>query len=100
MKYLLELVGLTDRAGKRVRTLSGGMKRRLNLACALVGEVRLLLLDEPTVGADDASRTVMLDAVKRLAGRGCTVVIVSHLSDDIEQLGARRLRLDRGRIAE
>lgn len=98
VKYLLELVNLTDKADKPVSSYSGGMKRRLNLACALVGNVKLLLLDEPTIGADSDSVALMLDAVKRLAEKGCAVLLVSHYSDDINRLCTRTVSLNKGRI--
>ncbi|MBR3298490.1 MAG: ABC transporter ATP-binding protein [Clostridia bacterium] len=100
VRYLLELVNLTDKADKPVSSYSGGMKRRLNLACALIGDVKLLLLDEPTVGADAASVELMLDAIKRLAERGCAVLLVSHHMHEIERLCTRTVELRKGRIEE
>lgn len=98
IRYLLEKVNLTDKADKPVSSYSGGMKRRLNLACALVGNVKLLLLDEPTVGADAASVELILDAVHELAERGCAVLLVSHHSDEIKRLCTRTVELRKGRI--
>ncbi|MBR5949384.1 MAG: ABC transporter ATP-binding protein [Clostridia bacterium] len=98
VRYLLELVNLTDKADKPVSSYSGGMKRRLNLACALIGDVKLLLLDEPTVGADAASVELMLEAVKRLAEKGCAVLLVSHHTDEIKRLCTRTVELRKGRI--
>lgn len=98
VRYLLELVNLSDKADKPVSTYSGGMKRRLNLACALIGGVKLLLLDEPTVGADAASVELMLDAIKALAEKGCAVLLVSHYKDEINRLCTRTVELRKGRI--
>ena len=95
--YLLDLMGLEDKAKKRVETYSGGMKRRLNMAAALVVTPKLLLLDEPTVGADDASVEVMLDTVRRMSERGTAVVLISHISEDIESICTDMLTLDGGR---
>ena len=97
-KYLLELVNLSDKANKPVSSYSGGMKRRLNLACALVGSVKLLLLDEPTVGADTHSTELMLSAIESLRGSGCTVILVSHHRDEIARLADRTVELENGRI--
>ncbi len=98
-KYLLEKVRLTEKANKAVSGYSGGMKRRLNLACALVGDVRLLLLDEPTVGADRPSVELMLAAIKEHAQRGCAVIFVSHHRDEILSIADRIITLDKGVIA-
>jgi len=75
----LALVGLTERAGSLVRTLSGGMKQRLSLACALVHRPRLLLLDEPTVGVDPQLRVTFWAYFRRLAAEGVTIVVSSHV---------------------
>ena len=96
--YLLQLMGLTDKAKKRVETYSGGMKRRLNMAAALVVTPKLLLLDEPTVGADAASVEVMLSTVKRLAERGAAVVLISHIAEDIEGYCTRVITLEEGKL--
>lgn len=96
--YLLDLMNLKDKANKRVETYSGGMKRRLNMAAALVITPKLLLLDEPTVGADDASVRVMLDTVKRMSRRGTAVVLISHITDDIEGVCDRVVTLDGGNV--
>ena len=69
-RYLLEKVNLADKADKPVSTYSGGMQRRLNLACALVGDVKLLLLDEPTVGADENSTEIILNTITALKNGG------------------------------
>jgi ABC-2 type transport system ATP-binding protein len=82
---VLALVGLADRSTSLVRTLSGGMKQRLSLACALVHQPRLLLLDEPTVGVDPQLRVVFWAYFRRLAAEGVTLVISSHVMDEAER---------------
>jgi len=95
---LLALVGLTARAGERVDTYSGGMKRRLNLACGLVHEPRLLLLDEPTVGVDPQSRHHILTAIHGIARQGTTVLYTTHYMEEAERLCDRIAIMDEGRI--
>jgi len=83
-----EVVGLVDlqeRAGSLVRTLSGGMKQRTSLACALVHRPRLLLLDEPTVGVDPQLRATFWVYLRRLADEGVTLVVSSHVMDEAER---------------
>ena len=96
--YLLRLMDLKEKANKRVETYSGGMKRRLNMACALVITPKLLLLDEPTVGADSASVAVMLETVKRLKANGSAIVLISHISDDLSSVCDRILNLSEGKL--
>jgi ABC-2 type transport system ATP-binding protein len=79
------LVGLTERARSPVSTLSGGMKQRLSLACALVHRPRLLLLDEPTVGVDPQLRVQCWDHFRRLNALGVTIVVSSHVMDEAER---------------
>ena len=81
---LLERVGLDFAAGRRVKTYSKGMRQRLGLAQALLGEPRLLLLDEPTTGLDPASRTEFFRIVRELSERGATVIISSHILTELE----------------
>jgi ABC-2 type transport system ATP-binding protein len=82
---VLELVNLQDRAGSLVRTLSGGMKQRASLACALVHRPRLLLLDEPTVGVDPQLRVTFWSYFRRLADSGVTLIVSSHVMDEAER---------------
>lgn len=82
---VLALVGLSERAGSLVRTLSGGMKQRLSLACTLVHRPRLLLLDEPTVGVDPQLRVAFWSHFRRLAAEGVALVISSHVMDEAER---------------
>jgi len=80
----LELVGLGDRAGSLVRTLSGGMRQRTNLACALVHRPRVLLLDEPTVGVDPRLRRTLWEHFRRLNRQGVTLLVSTHVMDEAE----------------
>jgi ABC-2 type transport system ATP-binding protein len=98
VEALLDLAGLTARKDDRVERFSGGMKRRLNLACGLVHEPALLLLDEPTVGVDPQSRERIYDAVTRLAREGLALVLTTHYMDEAEKLCHRIAILDEGRI--
>ncbi|MGB4778065.1 ABC transporter ATP-binding protein [Microbacterium sp.] len=95
---ILDLLGLTPQAGQRAGTLSGGQKRRLHTGIALVHRPRVLFLDEPTVGADVASRAGILEVVRRMAADGATIVYTTHYLPELEELGARIAMLDGGRI--
>jgi ABC-2 type transport system ATP-binding protein len=94
----LEMVGLDDRAGDPVATFSGGMQRRLNLACGLLHAPRVLLLDEPTVGVDPQSRERIFDAVRAQAAAGTAVVYSTHAMDEAERLCERVVLIDQGRL--
>ncbi len=85
VEEMVALVGLQERAGSLVRTLSSGMKQRVSLACALVHRPRLLLLDEPTVGVDPQLRATFWTYFRRLAGEGVTVIVSSHVMDEAER---------------
>jgi lipooligosaccharide transport system ATP-binding protein len=95
---LLEFVHLTDRARDRVDPLSGGMKRRLTIARALINEPEMLLLDEPTTGLDPQARHVVWDRLYQLKQRGVTLVLTTHYMDEAEQLCDRLVVMDGGRI--
>jgi lipooligosaccharide transport system ATP-binding protein len=95
---LLDFVQLTERAGDQVEPLSGGMKRRLTIARALVNEPELLLLDEPTTGLDPQARHLVWDRLYRLKQRGTTLVLTTHYMDEAEQLCDRLVVMDGGRI--
>jgi lipooligosaccharide transport system ATP-binding protein len=95
---LLEFVQLDDRAGDQVEPLSGGMKRRLTIARALVNEPDLLLLDEPTTGLDPQARHLLWDRLYRLKQRGVTQVLTTHYMDEAEQLCDRLVVMDKARI--
>ena len=95
---LLEFVQLTDRGGDRVDNLSGGMKRRLTIARALVNRPDLVLLDEPTSGLDPQARHLVWDRLYRLKRQGATLVLTTHYMDEAEQLCDRLVIMDAGRI--
>jgi lipooligosaccharide transport system ATP-binding protein len=95
---LLDFVQLRDRASDRVDPLSGGMKRRLTIARALINEPDLLLLDEPTTGLDPQARHVVWERLYRLKQRGVTLVLTTHYMDEAEQLCDRLVVMDKGRI--
>ena len=95
---VLEFVELSERAGDRVETYSGGMKRRLNLAITLMHEPEILLLDEPTVGVDPQSRNKLFDNVLALAGQGKTVVYTTHYMEEAEKLCNRVGVIDHGSL--
>ena len=78
----------------------GGMQRRLNLACALVGDVKLLLLDEPTVGADENSIEIILNTITALKNGGCAVLLVSHRAEDIARVCDRAVKLKDGVVED
>jgi ABC-2 type transport system ATP-binding protein len=94
----LSLVGLADRSKDRVKTFSGGMKRRLNIAAALLHDPDLILLDEPTVGVDPQSRSAIFDNLEELKRRGKTLLYTTHYMEEAERLCDRVLILDHGRI--
>jgi ABC-2 type transport system ATP-binding protein len=98
VKRMLATVELTDRADQRVGTFSGGMKRRLNLAVALVHGPRLLLLDEPTTGVDPQSRNHIFEQVRSQNAAGLTVIYTSHYMEEVQALCPRVAILDQGKI--
>ena len=94
----LAVVGLGARRGDRVATYSGGMRRRLNLGCALVSAPRLVLLDEPTVAVDPQSRAHIFDAVRKLRAGGTTILYTTHYLEEAEDLCDRIAIMDEGRV--
>jgi ABC-2 type transport system ATP-binding protein len=84
--------------GKRAEQLSGGLRRRLNLAIGLLGAPRLLLLDEPTVGVDPQSRSFLLESIARLPAAGTSVIYTSHYMEEVEAICSRVAILDRGQV--
>jgi lipooligosaccharide transport system ATP-binding protein len=96
---LLDFVQLSDRAGDKVEPLSGGMKRRLTIARALINEPEVVLLDEPTTGLDPQARHVLWERLYRLKQRGVTLVLTTHYMDEAEQLCDRLVVMDHGKIA-
>jgi lipooligosaccharide transport system ATP-binding protein len=95
---LLDFVQLTEKATSRVEPLSGGMKRRLTIARALVNEPDLLLLDEPTTGLDPQARHLVWDRLYRLKQRGVSLVVTTHYMDEAEQLCDRLVVMDKAKI--
>jgi len=92
----LKLVGLSDRAGSRPSTYSGGMKRRLNIACALVHDPKVLILDEPTVGIDPQSRNHIFESLEILRMRGKALLYTTHYMEEVERLCDRIVIIDHG----
>ncbi|MDJ0348058.1 ATP-binding cassette domain-containing protein [Cryobacterium sp. PH29-G1] len=95
---LLEFAQLEDKATAKVDDLSGGMKRRLTIARALINDPRLLLLDEPTTGLDPQARHILWDRLFRLKEQGTTLLLTTHYMDEAEQLCDRLVVIDQGRI--
>ena len=95
---VIELVGLTGKSGERVKTLSGGQKRRLDLGVALVGDPDLVFLDEPTTGFDPAARRAAWEMIRSLRSLGKTVLLTTHYLDEAEQLADRVAVLREGKI--
>jgi ABC-2 type transport system ATP-binding protein len=95
---LIERFGLADDAAKPAMTYSGGMRRRLDLAMTLVGEPRIIFLDEPTTGLDPRSRRVMWDIVRSLVADGATILLTTQYLEEADRLASRIALLDGGRI--
>lgn len=91
-------IGLSDRANQRVKTYSGGMKRRVNIGAGLLHEPKLLFMDEPTVGIDPQSRRAILDMVKDLNRQGMTVLYTTHYMEEAAELSHRIGIVDHGRM--
>lgn len=99
-RWLLEQLDLLDRARDTVGAFSGGMQRRLQLATALMASPQLLLLDEPTAGADPQSVEQILSLLLHLRGQGCTMVLISHHRPELERVCNRIVTLDQGMVVE
>lgn len=95
---VLEQIGLTDRAKDRVKTYSGGMKRRVNIGVGLLNKPRLLFMDEPTVGIDPQSRRAILDSVKALNTAGMTILYTTHYMEEAQELSDRVGIIDHGKL--
>jgi ABC-2 type transport system ATP-binding protein len=98
MGRVLELVGLSDRAKDKVAGFSGGMKRRLNMAAALLHDPQVLLLDEPTVGVDPQSRNAIFDNLETLRKAGKTLLYTTHYMEEAERLCDRLVIIDHGKV--
>jgi ABC-2 type transport system ATP-binding protein len=95
---VLALVNLADRAGDKPSTFSGGMKRRLNIAAALLHDPQLLILDEPTVGVDPQSRNAIFDTLERLKAEGRSLIYTSHYMEEVERLADHIVIIDHGKV--
>jgi ABC-2 type transport system ATP-binding protein len=95
---VLELTSLADRAKDPPSQFSGGMRRRLNIACALLHEPQILLLDEPTVGVDPQSRNAIFETIEVLAGEGRALVYTTHYMEEVERLCDRIVIMDHGQV--
>ncbi|MBB3130142.1 ABC-2 type transport system ATP-binding protein [Paenibacillus rhizosphaerae] len=94
----LEFVGLCDKAKSLPKNFSGGMKRRLNIACAIAHKPKLIIMDEPTVGIDPQSRNYILTSVRNLNESGCTIIYTSHYMEEVEEICSRIAIVDHGKI--
>jgi ABC-2 type transport system ATP-binding protein len=94
----LQLVGLADRRREAIRNFSGGMKRRVNIACALLHDPDLIVLDEPTVGVDPQSRNAIFENIETLKRHGKTLIYTTHYMEEAERLCDRLVIMDRGEI--
>lgn len=93
----IEFVGLEDYRRFRPRKLSGGLPRRLNIACGIVHQPEPIFFDEPTVAVDPQSRNAILEGIRRMNAQGCTVVYTSHYMEEVEEICSRIMIMDRGR---
>jgi ABC-2 type transport system ATP-binding protein len=98
IEAVLRIVGLAERQRAPVRTFSGGMRRRLNLAAGLLHEPRLLILDEPTVGVDPQSRNAIFESLRALTGAGVTMLYTTHYMEEVERLCGRVAIMDGGAV--
>ncbi|PZM66078.1 ABC transporter ATP-binding protein [Paenibacillus dendritiformis] len=94
----LDFVGLSGRKGEKPKTFSGGMKRRLNIACAIAHKPRLIIMDEPTVGIDPQSRNHILESIKALRDEGASIIYTTHYMEEVEEIATRIIIIDHGRI--
>lgn len=94
----LEFVGLKDRQSEKPGTFSGGMKRRLNIACAIMHHPKIIIMDEPTVGIDPQSRNHILESVQKLNKMGSTIIYTSHYMEEVEAISTRVGIIDHGHL--
>ncbi|SDJ83029.1 ABC transporter ATP-binding protein [Sediminibacillus albus] len=100
IEAVLEQIGLTNRSKDVVLSFSGGMKRRLNIGCALLHEPAVIIMDEPTVGIDPQSRNSIFTIIKQLKAAGSTIIYSSHYMEEVEQLCDSVGLIDKGRVVE
>ena len=98
VEYALEFAGLAERRHDKVKTYSGGMKRRLNIACAIAHDPKIIIMDEPTVGIDPQSRNHILCSIRALRERGATILYTTHYMEEVEEISTRIIIMDRGKI--
>ena len=96
---VIELVGLTEKGDSKIKKLSGGQQRRLDIGLGIIGNPELLFLDEPTTGLDPAARRTTWDLIRLLSAEGTTVLMSSHYMDEVEALAHRVAVLSRGQVA-
>ncbi|WP_168122984.1 ABC transporter ATP-binding protein [Paenibacillus sp. HB172176] len=94
----LQFVGLEDKHKSYPKNFSGGMKRRLNIACAIAHRPKLIIMDEPTVGIDPQSRNYILNSVRKLNDMGCTIIYTSHYMEEVEEICTRIAIVDHGKV--
>ncbi|WP_213584099.1 ABC transporter ATP-binding protein [Paenibacillus sp. J2TS4] len=94
----LAFVGLSERKRDKPKTFSGGMKRRLNIACAIAHEPQVIVMDEPTVGIDPQSRNHILQSIQRLKEQGASIIYSTHYMEEVEEISTRIVIIDHGRI--
>lgn len=94
----LKFVGLEDKMKSYPKNFSGGMKRRLNIACAIAHRPKLIIMDEPTVGIDPHSRNYILNSVRKLNEMGCTIIYTSHYMEEVEEICTRVAIIDHGKV--
>lgn len=100
VKEAISFVGLENHLKEKAKTFSGGMKRRLNIACGIVHRPKLVIMDEPTVGIDPQSRHYILQAIKKLKEQGTTIIYTTHYMEEAEQLCDRIAIMDEGMVVE
>ena len=97
---VLEEIGLVNRGKDKVKDFSGGMKRRLNIGCALMHEPKMVIMDEPTVGIDPQSRRFIFEMIEQMKEQSCTIIYASHYMEEVEQLCDQIAFMDHGKIIE
>jgi ABC-2 type transport system ATP-binding protein len=100
VKEALGFVGLWDKKKEYPTSFSGGMKRRLNIACSIAHKPKLLIMDEPTVGIDPQSRNSILESIRKLNEMGTTIIYTSHYMEEVEALCSRLIIMDKGEVIE
>ncbi len=98
IEFWLDTLGLRDKAGKQIKTYSGGMKRRVNLMAGLLHEPKVLFLDEPTVGIDVQSKNIIIESLQEVNKQGTTIIYTSHHMDEAEHFCSRIAIIDYGKI--